>query len=185
MAKAVGKIFEEDLVSSIDKERFLVHRLKDSAQSFNKSALFAWDNPCDFFVYSPTNNILFPIEAKSTKSKSFTFDDPNGTEKESKMVKRHQILSLRDFARYRGVFPMFLFNFRELGENKEQCTYAQHIDDFMRMIDEIDKKSFNVIDIIMHGGIKIDGTKKRTRYRWELERFFDSQSMKQLDKEGV
>ena len=178
MAKAVGKIFEEDLVSSIDKKRFLVHRLKDSAQSFNKSALFAWDNPCDFFVYSPTNNILFPIEAKSTKSKSFTFDDPNGTEKESKMVKRHQILSLRDFARYRGVFPMFLFNFRELGENNEQRTYAQHINDFMRMIDEIDKKSFNMIDIIMHGGIKIDGTKKRTRYRWELERFFDSQSMK-------
>ena len=178
MAKAVGKIFEEDVVSSIDKERFLVHRLKDSAQSFNKSALFAWDNPCDFFVYSPTNNILFPIEAKSTKSKSFTFDDPHGTEKESKMVKRHQILSLSDFARYRGAFPMFLFNFRELGENKEQRTYAQHIDDFMRMIDEIDKKSFNIIDVIMHGGVKIEGTKKRTRYRWELERFFGSQSMK-------
>lgn len=177
MAQNPGKVFEQDFVSSIDKDKFLIHRLKDSAQSFNKGAKFAWDNPCDFFIYSPANNMLFPIEAKSTKYKSFTYDDPHNTEKESKMVKRHQILSLKDFAKYDGVFPMFLFNFREIGEDKEQYTYAQHIDDFMRMIEGIDKKSFNIIDVVMHGGVRIQGVKKRTRYKWQLEEFFNSQSI--------
>lgn len=176
MAQNPGKIFEQDIVSSIDNEKFLVHRLKDSAQSFNKGAKFAWDNPCDFFVYSTMNNMLFPIEAKSTKYKSFTYDDLYST-KESKMVKRHQILSLKDFAKYDGVFPMFLFNFREIGDSKEQYTYAQHINDFMRMIKGIDKKSFNIIDIVKHGGIRIHGAKKRTRYKWQLEEFFNSQSV--------
>lgn len=178
MAQNPGKIFEQDLISSIDKEMFFVHRLKDSAQSFNRSATFAWNNPCDFFIYSSFNNILFPIEAKSTKSKSFTYDNPYGTEKESKMVKRHQILSLKDFAKYNGVFPMFLFNFRELGESKEQYTYAQHIDDFMRMIEGIDKKSFNMMDVVLYGGKRISGEKKRTRYKWQLEEFLNSQSIK-------
>lgn len=177
MAQNPGKVFEQDLASSIDKEKFLVHRLKDSAQSFNKNAAFAWNNPCDFFVYSTVNNMLFPIEAKSTKYKSFTYDNPYGTEKESKMVKRHQILSLKDFAKYNGVFPMFLFNFRELGENKEQYTYAQHIYDFMRMIEEINKKSFNMMDVVLYGGKRISGVKKRTRYKWQLEEFFNSQSI--------
>lgn len=177
MAQNPGKIFEQDIVSSIDKEKFLVHRLKDSAQSFNRNAAFAWNNPCDFFVYSTANNMLFPIEAKSTKYKSFTYDDPYGMEKESKMVKRHQILSLKDFSKYNGVFPMFLFNFREIGDNKEQYTYAQHIDDFMRMIDEIDKNSFNIIDVIKCGGVRVHGVKKRTRYKWQIEEFFNSQSV--------
>ncbi len=177
MAKNPGKIFEEDVTKSIDNEKFFVHRLKDSAQAYNNSRAtsFTWDNPCDLFVFNPISKTLFTIEEKTTKYGSFTFDDPYGDGKESKMVKRHQILSLKDFAKYRGVYPMFLFNFREVGEDKVQLTYAQHINDFMNMLDNINgKKSFNLMDVVKNGGIKINGFKKRTRYTWDMEKFFNS-----------
>lgn len=175
-----GKVFEQDVANSISKDRFFVHRLKDTAQSYNNSGLtsFAWSNPCDLFVYNPNNNILFTIEEKTTKYNSFTFDNPCSTEKESKMIKRHQILSLQEFAKYNGVFPMFLFNFREVGDDKVQVTYAQHINDFMKMIKNINgKKSFNLVDLIKNNAIRIEGQKKRTRYFWCIEDFFNSKTI--------
>lgn len=176
-SKNSGKVFEEDVSKSIDRDKFFVHRLKDSAQAYKRSkgVSFCWDNPCDLFVFNPLTKTLFAIEEKTTKYKSFTFDDPDGDDKESKMVKRHQILSLTDFSRYRGVYPMFLFNFRDIGDDKIQMTYAQHIDDFRKMLDNIgNKKSFNILDVVKNGGIKIDGIKKRTRYTWDMDRFFNS-----------
>lgn len=174
MAKNPGKIFEEDFKSSISDEDFLVHRLKDSAQAYNNSSKtsFTWNNPCDFLVYSPASKNLFALELKTTKYKSFTYDDPYSEEKESKMVKRHQIKSLKKWSKYDGVYPAFVFNFRS---EKGDRTYVQHINDFMKMLVSINgKKSFNEFDIINNNGIKIDGEKKRTRYRWDFESFFDS-----------
>ena len=180
-----GKIFEQDVDSSINKDVFFVHRLKDSAQSYNNSGAtsFTWNNPCDIFVYNPNNNILFAIEEKTTKYNSFTFDNPYTNEKESKMIKRHQILSLQDFSKYKGLFPMFLFNFRDVGDDKIQITYAQHINNFIKMINNINgKKSFNLIDLIDNNAIRIKGRKKITRYEWYIEDFFNLQTRDNFNK---
>ena len=50
-------------------------------------------------------------------------------------------------------------------------TSLKNRDDFNRMIKTINKKSFNIIDIVLYGAIKIDGNKKRTQYRWDVDEF--------------
>ncbi len=50
--KNPGKRFEQDFYNSIDRGRCFIHRLKDTAQSYNNSGgtKFTWNNPCDFFL---------------------------------------------------------------------------------------------------------------------------------------
>ena len=73
MAKYIneGKIFEEDFASSINKETIFLHRLKDTAQSYNQSkdTKYTWNNPCDYFLFN--GEIFFCFELKSTKSKKY------------------------------------------------------------------------------------------------------------------
>ena len=42
------------------------------------------------------------------------------------------------------------------------------------MMSEINKSSFNEMDIISYNGIKISGTKKRVHFSWNLDEFFKS-----------
>ena len=43
------------------------------------------------------------------------------------------------------------------------------------MVKQIDKKSFNELDLLTIGkAIKIQGEKKRTRWKWNLDDFFKS-----------
>ena len=89
----------------------------------------------------------------------------------SKMIKYHQLESLGDMSKYDGIIAGLLLNFR--GENDDnQRTYFINIRDFNKMINQINKVSFNEIDLIMHGNaVKISGTKKRTRYTWDIDGF--------------
>lgn len=168
--KNVGKIFEEDFKKSIPSY-CMVHRLKDTAQSYNRNVntRFTWNNPCDFFIFSSQSHNLYAIECKSTKYKSMAFQ----TEKDDteKMIKYHQIQSLSDLSKYDGIVAGFLFNFRD-EDNDSQRTYFQNINDFNRMCDEIQKKSFNEMDLILNGAVKINGNKKRTHYMWNIEELF-------------
>lgn len=177
--KNPGKIFEDAAKNSMP-ERCMVVRLPDPPQSFTKRSdtSFSRKNPYDYIVVDSKTHIVYCLEMKTTKNTSMSFDDPYGKEPESKMVKRHQILSLKKAAEFDGIYPAFVFNFREIGEDNEQRTYVMHIDKFIEMLDNINgKKSFNMADIILNGGLKIDGFKKRTRYSWDFESFFDSQSI--------
>ena len=177
-----GKRFEQDFSSSINSD-CLLHRLKDSAQSYNnnKTTKFAWDNPCDFFLYKKP--YFYAIECKSTKYKSMSFQNGE-SDKTSKMIKYHQIKSLKDFSMYDGAIAGFLLNFRD-EENDTQRTYFQDIKSFLDMLKSINKGSFNEIDLLCHSAIKVNGNKKRTRYSWDIskllkdidESFFDSQSV--------
>lgn len=168
--KNPGKVFEEDFKNSVPSY-CMVHRLKDSAESYNKSSgtKFTWNNPCDFFVFNSYSHILYAIECKSTKYKTFSFEREKD-EKNKKMVKYHQIKSLTDLSKYDGILSGFIFNFRD-EENDSQRTYFQRIDDFNEMCDEIQKNSFNEMDLLLNNAIKIDGRKKRVRYSWEIDRF--------------
>ena len=91
------------------------------------------------------------------------------------MIHKNQILSLIEIGKYDNTISGFFFNFRDEEHNMER-TYFQNIDMFMKMYRNIGKWSFNDIDLLLYGGIKIDGEKKRVNYRWDLDGFLISQS---------
>ena len=174
MAKSYGKHFEEDFVSSVP-EYCYVHRLRDSAQSYNDSegTSFSWDNECDFFIWNGNTRLFYAIECKSTKGKSMSVQ-LDKKDKSKKMVKLHQIESLEKISRYNGTISGLILNFHD-DNNDNQRTYFIDINYFINMMKHIDKKSFNEIDLLTIGkAIKIQGFKKRTRWGWNLNEFFES-----------
>lgn len=170
-----GKQFEKDFASSLPSYCY-VHRLKDSAQSYNNSSntRFAWDNECDFFIWDGLRRIFYGAECKSTKYKSISVQlDKN--DKSSKMIKFHQIESLTKMSQYDNTIAGFFCNFRD-EENDTQRTYFINIVDFNKMMKNIGKVSFNEIDLLLHKAIKINGNKKRVHFNWNLDEFLESQA---------
>ena len=55
---------------------------------------------------------------------------------------------------------------------------AIEINDFLRMMKKIDKKSFNIIDLVQNGAVRIDGKLKRTHYAWDIESFLNNMNEK-------
>lgn len=171
--KNVGKRFEANFRDSIPSYALLI-RLPDPPQAFSQSSLsrFSVKNPCDFILFDTKNRTLIPIELKTTKNKSMSFEDVNVKEQQSKMIHAHQIVGLTKFAQYDNVVSGFLFDFRDEKNDCERC-YFQKIEDFNEMVGNIDKKSFNEIDLIMYKAIKVNGEKKRVNYRWDIENLLD------------
>lgn len=179
--KNAGKQFEADFANSVPSF-CLLHRLKDSAQSYNnsKNTLFAWDNPCDFFLFDCKHRLFYTIECKSTKYKSISFQTDKN-DKSSKMIKYHQIESLRDFSKHNYVVSGFLFNFRD-EENDMERTYFQSISDFDRMIKNINKVSLNEMDLLLHNAVKISGERKRVHYKWSVEELLENMNKKYMNE---
>ena len=167
MSKNVGKIFESDFASSVPSYCFC-HRLKDTAQSYNNSGdtKFSWENPFDYFLFD--GDILYCLELKSTSQKYVSFQTDKN-DKSQKMIKWHQIESLTKASEYRNIIAGFILNFRL--DNGEQLTYFLDIINFNEMKRNIDKKSFNIMDAVLYGAKKIDGTKKRVHWNWNIDSF--------------
>ena len=168
--KNAGKQFESDFQKSVPCYCFC-HRLKDTAQSYNSSdkTKFSWDNPCDFFIFSSTSHLFYALELKSTKYKSMTYAKSKEEDKgkNKKMIKYHQIESLRELSQYNGIYAGFLLNFRD---EKNECerTYYIDINRFDTMCKRVGKGSFNEIDLIQNFALKVNGQKKRVHYRWDI-----------------
>ena len=95
-------------------------------------------------------------------------------DKSSKMIKLHQIESLEKISKYGGTISGFMLNFHD-ENNDNQRTYFIDIRNFNEMVKQINKKSFNELDLLTIGkAIKIQGFKKRTRWGWNLDEFFKS-----------
>lgn len=173
-----GKVFEQQFRKSIPDYCLLI-RLPDPPQSFTRRSdtKFSVKNPCDFIMYDSKSKNLYTLELKTTKYKSMSFDklEDSNTSTSNKMIHRHQIEGLLKFSKYENVVAGFVFNFRDEKNNMER-TYFQNITMFMKMYEEIDKCSFNEMDLILHGAVKIEGTKKRKNYIWDIENFLNSQS---------
>lgn len=169
-SQSAGKVFEKEFRDSCPT-RLLLIRIPDPPQSFTQSnALrFAPKNPCDYIGYDTVTKKMFCFELKTTKSKSISVEVDDG---KSAMVKRHQIDSLVDFGEYDGVIAGFVLNFRD-EKNLVKRTYFIGIKDFENMMNNIDKKSFNEIDLLKYNAIKIDGKKKIKNYSWDIETFLD------------
>ena len=167
-----GKRFESAIKNSVPSYCIYI-RLPDSPQAFNQSSAlrFSWKNPCDIFGFDSHSSIFYALELKTTKNKSFSFEDINIKEKQpSKMIHKHQILALKDYSNYDNVVSGFIFNFRDDNNNIE-VTYFQFISDFLIMIDSINKKSFNEKDLLNYNPINITGSKKRINYTWDIDGF--------------
>jgi penicillin-binding protein-related factor A (putative recombinase) len=169
-----GKIFEDDFRSSVDKDRCLLIRLNDQPQSFAKTARFSLKPPCDFVLYDSQTKLFCPIELKTTKYKSMSYEDINDENPANAMIHKHQLEKLLEFSKYNGVKSGLILNFRT-EENNLQRTYYISIEDFLDMCKKINKKSVNEIDLLGIGkAIKINGLKKRTRYVWDINELLNS-----------
>lgn len=166
--KNPGKLFEQDVVKSMP-EYVYVHRLKDSAQSFKNSASWSWDNPCDFYFFDSDRRVFYAIECKSTKYKSMSVQT-NKDDDSSKMIKYHQVSSLIKISKYNGVVAGFFLNFRD-EKNDTERLYFINTKNFVHMMGSINKVSFNEIDLLTNNAIKIDGNRKRKRFKWNIDSF--------------
>lgn len=168
-----GKIFEDDFKSSIDKDRCLLIRLNDQPQSFAKTAKFSLKPPCDFVLYDSLTKLFVPLELKTTKYRSMSYENINEETPNNAMIHKHQLEKLLEFSMYNGVKSGLLLNFRT-EETNLQRTYYISIQNFLDMCQKINKKSVNEIDLLNVGNaIKVDGTKKRSRYSWDIDSLLD------------
>lgn len=172
MAKNVGKVFEDSVKQSIP-DHILLIRLNDSPQAFKQSNLtrFTPRNPFDYICFDTQTKTLFCLELKSTSNKYMSFEDIHCDKDQSGMIHKHQTLGLLKCAVYPNVVAGFLLNFR-LPEN--ELTYFIEVSQFQKMCESINKKSFNLMDLVLYGAKKISGFKKRTRWYWDLNEFFES-----------
>ena len=105
-----GKVFEQNFKKSVDKSKIYFVRLKDSPSSFGQDSSkvrFTANNPYDNFCFY--ERTLFPLELKSTKSTSFSFQ--RDKKEKSKNIKLSQIEGLTEASKYNGVYAGFVFNF--------------------------------------------------------------------------
>ena len=173
MSQNVGKKFENNFKSSVP-ENVMYHRLHDAPQSWSqdKGTRFSWQNPCDAFLFQ--DGMLLALELKTTKDKFYTFEKEKGTNKTAK-IHYHQIEGLREFSKYNSIIPGFVLNYRinEDTSDYTELTYFIHIDDFDRMINDLNKKNFTMLDLLKYSPIKIESIKKRTNFKYEVGSFLN------------
>lgn len=177
MTKNEGKKFETTLKSNAPPY-LKITRIPDPPQSFTQRSdtRFSRSNPYDFEAFDSLHRILYPLELKTTSQKYLTYHTCEEDEKEKKSanIQWHQIIGLTEASEYDNCTAGFMFNFRL--DNGEQLLYFMNIKDFNRFRLSTNKKSLNILDISLNGGIKIKGEKLRKNYRWNLDEFLESQS---------
>lgn len=177
MSKNVGKNFES-IIKSNAPDYFKVTRIPDPPQSFTKRSdtKFSKKNPYDFDAFDSIHRINYCLELKTTSNKYLTYHTCEQDEKDKKIanIQWHQIDGLTKASEYDNVIAGFMFNFRL--DNGEQLLYFLNIKDFNKFRKNTNKKSLNIIDISLNGGIKINGEKKRVNYSWDLDSFLNRQS---------
>lgn len=166
-----GKNFERQFKLSAEHQEILIIRLNDSDLSFNpfikEHTRFTAKNPCDFIIYNYPN--IFFLELKSTIYNSISIQN---NPEESKMIKLHQINSLKDLSLTKGVYSGFIFNFKDK-ETIEEDTYYLSIENFLRFLNETGKKSISKLNVVQYGGIKINQKLKRTQYLYNIQELLD------------
>ncbi len=81
------------------------------------------------------------------------------------MIRQTQIDGLLEASKH-NLVAGFIFNFR----NSQNNTFFMLINDFVEMMNEINKKSFNIKDLENHNTVRIESVKKRTRYTYNIQR---------------
>lgn len=177
MTKNEGKNFESILKSNSPSYLKII-RIPDPPQSFTQreDTKFSKKNPYDFECYDSLHRISYSLELKSTSQKYLSYHICEEDEKEKKFanIQWHQIIGLTKASEYDNCTAGFMFNFRL--DNGEQLLYFMNIKDFNKFRKSTNKKSLNILDVSLNGGIKINGEKLRKNYRWNLDEFLEMQS---------
>lgn len=152
-----GKKFEDDIRKSVP-DACWIYRLRDNASSFSggNNTRFTSSNICDYIMMDDNTRTLYLLELKSTKSTSMPFG----------MIHRNQIDGLLEAGRHM-LIPGIIANFR----NEHNDTFFIPIGSFFKMAETIGKKSFNVKDLESIHAVRIYSKKKRTRYKYDIEKF--------------
>ena len=79
------------------------------------------------------------------------------------MIRNNQIEGLQEASKHNLVAGI-LVNFR----NENNDTFFILIDEFVDMINSINKKSFNIKDLESIGATRVESTKKRTRHTYNI-----------------
>lgn len=160
---SIGKVFEQNFKKSVPDNVFY-YRPPDATSSFgdNSNLRFSAKSPCDCFMFD--GKILYTLELKSVGIKSISFERDK-TDKG--VIHKHQIDNLLKFSTYENIISGFLFDFR-----LSDMTYFCLIEDFMNMINHLDKKSFNEKDLFCYcKPIVIAKKKLKVNYRYNIEKF--------------
>lgn len=109
---------------------------------------------------------LYTLELKSVGTKSISFER---TKEDNGVIHKHQIDNLLKFSKYKNVISGFLLDFRLSGK-----TYFLEINDFLKLIKSIDKKSFNEKDLLQFcNPIEIEKKKLKVNYRYNIQKFLE------------
>lgn len=163
IGKNIGKVLEQNWKNSIPDNLFY-YRPPDSAQSFgtNQKLRFSAKSPCDCFIFN--GDFLYTLELKSVGTKAISFE----REKTDKgAIHKHQIDNLQRFSTYKNVISGLILDFR-----LSDKTYFCSITDFLNMINNLDKKSFNENDLFKWcTPFEIKKKKLKVNYRYDIEDF--------------
>lgn len=156
IAQNAGKIFESDIKASVP-DRCWFYRLRDNASSFagGDKTRFTSSNICDCLILDDKTRTLFLVECKSTKGTSIPLT----------MIRENQRKGLIEASQHCLVAGL-LVNFR----NENNDTFFILIDDYIDMVDNLDKKSFNIKDLMENGAVRVECDKKRSRWKYNLEK---------------
>lgn len=129
----------------------------------NSNLRFSLHSPCDFMIFDGYNKLFFTLELKSFQG-SCSFE----RSKEDKgIIHYYQVEKLKTFAKFYRVCSGFVLDFR-----KEEKTYFLDINDWDKLIESIDKKSFTEKDLLEYAGpILIEKIKLRVHYRYDIDKF--------------
>lgn len=162
MSNYKGKSFESDFKESFKGTKYEkgIMRLYDSTSGFSGIT-----TPCDFLVYSFPNLFMFELKAVQDKRLDFAKIRPN------------QIEGLTKWSENKGVIAGVLVNF---------YTYSYIYFIPIDVINEFKahgKKSINM-DMCEKYCYKVDGSKKRTRFRINVPKTIeDLREFKNIDIE--
>lgn len=167
MARSVGKIFEDDIKKSVPNYALII-RLPDSAQSFykNENLRFSKKNPFDFIFWNPFSLTFYSLELKTVKGVSISFER---TDTDTGEIHFHQIKGLETISKIQGTVCGFIIEFRKIHK-----TIFININDFLKLINLIDKKSFRLSDLDKYNikYVIIPQVLLKTHYRYDIENFF-------------
>lgn len=186
MASNVGKVFEENFKKSVPDNMFC-YRPPDQSQAFDidnnavgkKSKLrFSRHSPCDYMVFD--GNFLYCLELKSVAGSSISFEHSK-EEKGRGVIHYYQVDSLNDFAKKDNVYSGFLLDFRGIDK-----TYYLSIEEFNKLISNINKKSFTVGDMLKYcSSILIDKRKLKVNYRYDVCKLFEDINNSNIENNGL
>lgn len=155
--KNPGKVFEEDFKKSVPEDCW-IYRFKDGTANFdgqkNENVRFQAKNICDFQVMTKDN--LFLLELKSHANVSIGFD----------CIRDNQVNEMTKIDHPR-IKAYFIFNFRDM-----EKTFAIEATKIKEYMETATRKSFP-FTWCEENGIEIKGIKKRTRWKYDLEKFFN------------